>query len=82
MGQRNARPAGIRYSILLIFGSPFNVNFLYYLLQCAGLKGTTKGSLFPTRNVALHNQFPLGIVSISAGENFTAVVTTNGKVFR
>jgi alpha-tubulin suppressor-like RCC1 family protein len=46
------------------------------------MKGTTKGRLFPTRNNKLHSLFPLGVVDVSAGANFTAVVTYTGRVYR
>lgn len=46
------------------------------------MKGSTKGRLFPTLNMSLHASFPSGIVSVSAGANFTAVVTNDGLVFR
>jgi hypothetical protein len=59
-----------------------DISYVGIINFCTGILGTTKGRLFPTRNTALFNLYPLGIVSVSAGANFTAVVTTAGSVYR
>lgn len=53
-----------------------------HIFAFIGMKGSTKGRLFPTLNMSLYSDFPSGIVSVSAGANFTAAVTTTGLVFR
>lgn len=46
-----------------------------------GLLGTSKGRRLPTLLASLVDQFPLGIIDVSAGSNFSAVVTSLGSVY-
>jgi hypothetical protein len=46
-----------------------------------GLRGTSKGRLWPTLITSLFDMFPNEIVDIGAGANFSAAVTSCGKVF-
>lgn len=45
-----------------------------------GRRGTSKGRLLPTLISSLQEQFPRGIVDISAGHMFSVVVTNTGEV--
>ena len=46
-----------------------------------GIRGTSKGRLLPTLISSLQEKFPNGIIDVSAGHNFTVVVTLLGTVY-
>jgi len=47
-----------------------------------GLRGTSKGRLFPTLNATLQKLHPHGIISVAAGAFFSVVVADDGSVYR
>jgi hypothetical protein len=46
-----------------------------------GIEGSSKGRLLPTLIEGLHNIFPMGVIDIAAGGNFTVAVTVDGSVY-
>lgn len=46
-----------------------------------GIEGSSRGRLLPTLIKGLYNLYPMGIVDIAAGGNFTVAVTVDGNVY-
>lgn len=46
-----------------------------------GIEGSSRGRLLPTLIEGLHNMYPMGIIDIAAGGNFTVAVTVDGNVY-
>lgn len=46
-----------------------------------GIEGSSKGRLLPTLIEGLHDIYPMGIIDIAAGGNFTVAVTVDGSVY-
>lgn len=46
-----------------------------------GMKGTSKGRLFPTIIPFFQQNYPLGVINVAAGANFSSVVVHTGEIF-